>query len=179
MEIDTLRGTLPDYAKDLRLNLGSLSGITSLTEQQLYGTMLATAIASRDPEVLAAVAADVGPFLSPEATAAAKAAASLMAMNNVYYRFLHLVEQPQYATMPARLRMNLIANPGVDTVDFELWCLAVSAVNGCGSCVSSHERTVRGAGASAEMVQDVVRVASVIHAAAVTLAGERVLAPTA
>jgi alkyl hydroperoxide reductase subunit D len=178
MEIDTLRSTLPDYAKDLRLNLGSLSGITSLTEQQLYGTMLATAIASRDPEVLAAVAADVGPFLSPEATAAAKAAASLMAMNNVYYRFLHLVEQPQYATMPARLRMNLMANPGVDAVDFELWCLAVSAVTGCGSCVSSHERTVRAAGASAEMVQDVVRVASVIHAAAVTRAGERVLAPT-
>jgi len=175
MGIDELREKLPDHAKDVRLNLGSLSSISSLTEQQLYGTMLATAIAARDPEVLAAVAAEVGPFLSPEATAAAKAAASVMAMNNVYYRFLHLVEEPTYATMPARLRMNVIANPGVDKLDFELWCLAVSAVNGCGSCISSHERAVLAAGATREMVQDAVRVAAVIHAAAVTVGGERVL----
>ena len=68
---------------------------------------------------------------------AAKAAAAIMGMNNVYYRSLHLLKNPEYRTLPARLRMNIIANPGVDKVDFELWCTAVSAVNGCGMCLDS------------------------------------------
>jgi alkyl hydroperoxide reductase subunit D len=172
MSLDTLKSALPDYAKDLRLNLGSLENTPSLSSQQLWGTMLAAAIASRNEMTLAAVDQAAGQHLSPEAKDAAKAAAAIMAMNNVYYRFLHLVEKPDYATMPARLRMNVIGNPGVDQLDFELWSLAVSAINGCGRCIESHEHEVIAKGASKEMVQDAVRIAAVVHAVAVTLEAE-------
>jgi lipoyl-dependent peroxiredoxin subunit D len=176
MTIDELRERLPEYAKDTRLNLGSITGITTLTEQQLYGTMLSSALASRDAETIAAVADDAVGRMTPAAVDAARAAASIMAMSNVYYRFLHLVEEPQYASMPIKLRMQAIGAPGVDKIDFELWCIAVSAINGCGSCVTAHERKALEAGASREMVQDVVRIASVVHAAALTVEGERALA---
>ena len=69
-------------------------------------------------------------------------------MNNVYYRFVHLVGNDEYAKLPARLRMNVIGSPGVDKTDFELYSLAVSAINGCGACVAAHERAVRKAGIS-------------------------------
>jgi alkyl hydroperoxide reductase subunit D len=87
-------------------------------------------------------------------------------MNNIYYRFLHLVEDPEYAQMPARLRMNVIGNPGIDKQDFELMALAVSAIEGCGTCVASHERTLRKHGLGRESVQSAVRVASTVHAVA-------------
>ena len=96
----------------------------------------------------------------------AKAAAAVMAMNNVYYRFLHLVEDGEYQTLPARLRMNVIGNPGIDRNDFELLSLAVSAVNGCGLCITAHERKLREHGTSREAVQSAVRIASVIHGVA-------------
>ena len=93
-------------------------------------------------------------------------------MNNVYYRFTHLASAPDYKGLPARLRMNVIGKPGVDKVDFELWCLAVSAINGCGVCIDSHEKILRDAGLSAEQIQAAVRIAAVVHAVAATLDGE-------
>jgi alkyl hydroperoxide reductase subunit D len=77
--------------------------------------------------------------------------------------------------MPARLRMNVIGKPGVEKVDFELWSLAVSAVNGCGMCMEAHEKVVRQAGLSTEHVQTAVRIASVVHAVAAVLDGEAAL----
>jgi alkyl hydroperoxide reductase subunit D len=103
---------------------------------------------------------------------AAKAAAAVMAMNNIYYRFTHLASATDYRTMPARLRMNVIGKPGVEKADFELWSLAVSAINGCGTCIDAHERELRAAGLSAEMIQAAVRIAAVVHAVAVTLESE-------
>ena len=176
MTIDTIRDALPDYAKDLKLNLSSLLNDSVLTEQQRWGTLLATALAARNPRLIAAVSADAARHLSPAALTAAKAAASIMAMNNIYYRFTHLASDPDYATMPARLRMNVIANPGVDKVDFELWSLAVSAVNGCGKCIDAHDQVLRKAGVTREAIQQAVRIASVIHAVAATLDGEASLA---
>jgi lipoyl-dependent peroxiredoxin subunit D len=172
MSIETLKNRLPEYAKDLKLNLSSLAAEAALTEQQRAGAFVASALASRNAEVTVAMLAEFGPRLSPEALNAAKAAAAIMAMNNIYYRFTHLVEAPDYKTMPAKLRMNVIAKPGVEKADFELWSLAVSAVNGCGMCVDSHERIVRAAGISAETVQAAVRIAAVVHAVAATLDGE-------
>ena len=81
-------------------------------------------------------------------------------MNNIYYRFLHLVEDVEYQGMPARLRMNVLANPGIDRLDFELLSLAVSAINGCGLCVSSHEKKLRQHGITREMIQSAVRIAA-------------------
>lgn len=176
MGVATVREDLPGYAKDLRLNLGSVTSSTSLTEQQLWGTVLASAIASRGRTVLAELSDEATAHLSPEAATAAKTAAAVMAMNNVYYRSVHLleegVEDPEYGRLPARLRMNALADPGVDKVDFELWSVAVSAVNGCGRCLAAHERELRGRGISREVIQDAIRVAAVVHAAAVTLEAE-------
>ena len=96
-------------------------------------------------------------------------------MNNVYYRFTHLVGG-EYPRLPAKLRMNVMARPGVDKADFELWSLAVSAINGCGMCMEAHERVVVEAGLSREQVQAAVRIAAAVHAVAATLDGEEALA---
>jgi lipoyl-dependent peroxiredoxin subunit D len=142
----------------------------------LWGTVLACALATRSAHVIAEVASEAGDNLSAEAFEAAKAAASIMAMNNVYYRATHLIGDETYATLPAKLRMSIIGRPGVDTVDFELWCLAVSAVNGCGYCLESHEKVIREAGLSRELVQEALRIAAVINAVAATLDAEAALA---
>jgi alkyl hydroperoxide reductase subunit D len=171
MSLDTLKNALPDYAKDIRLNLGSLATEPALTEEQRAGTFVVAALAARNPTVTAALLAEFGPRLSAESLTAAKAAAAIMAMNNVYYRFTHLVGG-DYPTMPAKLRMNVMARPGVDKATFELWSLAVSAVNGCGMCMESHEKAVRQHGLTAEQVQAAVRIAAVVHATAAVLDGE-------
>jgi lipoyl-dependent peroxiredoxin subunit D len=170
MSLETLKNALPEYAKDIRLNLGSLAGEPALNEEERAGTFIASALASRNPAVSMAILAEFTPMLSPEALNAAKAAAAVMAMNNVYYRFTHLVGG-DYATMPAKLRMNVMARPGVDKATFELWSLAVSAINGCGMCMESHEKAVRQHGLTAEHVQAAVRIAAVVHAAAAVLDG--------
>jgi alkyl hydroperoxide reductase subunit D len=175
MSFEALRNRLPDYAKDLKLNLGSLASEPSLTPQQRAGTFVASALASRNAATTAAIVAAFAPALSPEALAAAKAAAAIMGMNNVYYRFTHVVGG-DYANLPARLRMNVIGRPGVEKADFELWCLAVSAINGCGACMASHEQAVRQAGLLAEQVQAAVRIAATVHAVAAVLDGEAALA---
>ena len=172
MPIEALKDALPDYAKDLKLNLSSLAQDTSLTEQQRAGAFIACALASRERTTITAITTEFAPKLSAEALQAARAAASIMAMNNIYYRFTHLASAPDYKTLPARLRMNVIAKPGVDKVDFELWCLAVSAINGCGVCIDSHEKILRDAGLTAEQVQAAVRIAATVHAVAATLDAE-------
>ncbi|MEM9233815.1 MAG: carboxymuconolactone decarboxylase family protein [Pseudomonadota bacterium] len=175
MSIDTLKDQLPDYAKDIRLNLSSLENETVLNDQQKYGTFLATALASRNATVIREIADIAEDKLDPVAFTAAKAAAGIMGMNNIYYRFAHLVSEKNYATMPAKLRMQIIGNPGVDKLDFELWSLAVSAINGCGMCLDSHDAIVRKGGMTSEQVQAAVRIASVVHAAAAIIDGEDAL----
>ena len=172
MSIEYLKTALPEYAKDLKLNLSSLASEPVLTEQQRAGTFIAAALAARSPVVVEALVAEFAPRLSAAALDAAKAAAAIMAMNNIYYRFVHMVSATDYKSMPAKLRMNVIGKPGVEKVDFELWSLAVSAINGCSACVDAHEREVRKAGLGAEAVQAAVRIASVVHAVAATLDGE-------
>ena len=165
MNLDAMIDTLPSYARDLKLNYSTLVRNNSeLTEQQLWGTVVVSAIATRSADLTAAVLEAAGGHLSAQALEAAQAAAAVMSMNNVFYRFHHLSENEKYATMPARLRMNALRGHGVEDVDFELWSLAVSAINACGKCVSSHEKVVRGKGATEELVVAVVRVAAVIHA---------------
>ncbi|MBR0645840.1 carboxymuconolactone decarboxylase family protein [Plastoroseomonas hellenica] len=175
MSLEALRNALPEYAKDLKLNLGSLATEPVLTQQQLAGTFIASALASRNAQVVQAITAEFAPKLSAEALTAAKAAASIMGMNNVYYRFTHLVGG-DYPKLPAKLRMNVMAKPGVEKVDFELWSLAVSAINGCGMCMEAHEKVVLHGGLSKEAVQAAVRIAATVHAVAATLDGEQALA---
>lgn len=179
MSIDQIRDQIPDYAKDLRLNLSTVLSQPELTARQIWGTTLASAIAARHAGLTAAVAEAAAAQLSPTELSAAKTAASLMAMNNIYYRFTHLSGVADFKTMPARLRMNGLASHGTDAVDFELWCLAVSAVNGCGRCIEAHEAEVLKKGASKEQIQNVVRIAAVIAAVATTLDGVAALASSA
>ncbi|GAA3088435.1 carboxymuconolactone decarboxylase family protein [Streptosporangium carneum] len=176
MSVDSLKSSLPDFAKDIKLNLGSLVTTSSLGEQQLWGTLLACAAATRSQRVIAEIAAEAADVLSAEAFRAAKGAAAIMAMNNVYYRSMHLIGDETYATMPAKLRMTFIGNPGVDKVDFELWSLAVSAIGGCGRCLESHEQVLRQAGMPREQIQEAIRIAAVVNAVAAVLESEAALA---
>lgn len=164
MSLDSLIDTLPACARDLKLNYSSLiRNNTELTAQQLWGTVAASAIATRSAGLTAAALATAAEQLSPAALDAAKGAAAVMGMNNIFYRFHYLASNQKYATMPARLRMNALRGHSVEEVDFELWSLAVSAINSCGKCVDAHERVIRDKGASEELVLAVVRVAAVIH----------------
>ncbi len=176
MSIDRIKQQIPDYAKDLRINIGNVldpeRAADGMTAEQVYGTALATAIASRNIELLAAVEEEVGPKLSAEWLEAARSAAAIMGMNNIYYRFVHLASNKDYASMPAGLRMSVIGRPGIDKADFELMSLAVSAVNGCGLCIDSHEKVLKQAGVSKEVVQHAVRIASVVHAVATVFDAE-------
>src|SRR5580692_6726839 len=167
--LDTIRDSLPDYARDLRLNLGSVlapTGAPGLTERQIWAVAVAAAIAARHVPLARDLEALAAAHLTPADLNAARAAAAVMGMNNIYYRFLHLVDDAEYQQLPARLRMNVLANPGIDKQDFELLSLAVSAINGCGTCVASHERQLRQHGMTREGVQSAVRIAATIHGVA-------------
>ena len=167
--MDTIKERIPDYARDLRLNISSVltpQGAPGLNESQLWMVAFASAIASRNADLARSIEAEATTRLTPVEIEAARSAAAIMGMNNVYYRFLHLVEDEEYAKLPTRLRMNVIGSPGIAKSDFELVSLAVSAVNGCGRCVTAHERVLRQHEVSREAVQTAVRIASVIHAIA-------------
>ena len=172
MELEQLLNHVPEYAKDLKLNLGSLTRQTELSEQQTWGTVAACAIAARNRQLSESLLAEAARHLNEPAMFAAKAAAAVMGMNNIFYRFRHLSGNEKYATMPARLRMQVIGKHGSDPVDFELWCLAVSAINGCGVCVEAHENVLRDKGVSEETVLAAVRIAATIHALAVVFDSE-------
>jgi alkyl hydroperoxide reductase subunit D len=169
MSIEALKSRIPDFAKDVRLNLSSMASDETLTPEQKYGLFVACGIASRNPVVRAALAGEAAQHVGAATIAAAKSAAAIMGMNNVYYRFQHLVSNPEYKTMPARLRMNAMANPGVPKLDFELWSLAVSAINGCAACMDSHEDVLRKGGLPAATIHTAVRFAAVIQSAAIAI----------
>ncbi|MFT3715029.1 MAG: carboxymuconolactone decarboxylase family protein [Gordonia sp. (in: high G+C Gram-positive bacteria)] len=162
MSIDNLKDALPDYAKDLKLNLGSLSRTTALDEEQLWGTLLATAAATRNATVLKEIADEAADNLSEEAYNAALGAASIMGMNNVFYRGRGYLDG-RYDDQRVGLRMNIIGNPGVEKKNFELWSMAVSAINGCEHCVGAHEAVVREAGLDKEAVFEALKTASIVQ----------------
>lgn len=166
MSLKAFSDALPDYAKDIRLNLGSLLSDQMLGDQRKYGLLLACAHGSGYKPIVEAAEAECTPHLSAEAANAARAAAAVMAMNNVYYRFVHLASNTEYGQMPAKLRMNVIGSPGIDKVDFELFSLAVSAMNGCGLCIDSHEKVLRQHNIGADIIQSAARIGAVIKAAA-------------
>lgn len=162
MSIDQLQGQIPDFA-DV-----DDAGET-LSPQSKLGLLLASAIATRNTIVTAAMETAAGVMMTPAAVEAAKSAASVMAMNNVYYRFVHLVSNPGYKIMPARLRMNWLGSPRVDRSDVELWALAVSAINGCGACMDAHEKALRQSGVSSDTIQKAVRFAAIVQSVAVAI----------
>src|SRR5918997_2819789 len=166
MSLKQFADALPDYAKDLRLNISSALNDQTLGDQRKYGLLLACAHGTGYKPIVAAAEAEAEGKLSEQAAAAARAAAAVMAMNNVYYRFVHLASNPEYGTMPAKLRMNFIATHGIDKDDFELFSLAVSAMNGCGMCIDSHERILQQHNVKSEVIQSAARIGAVMKAVA-------------
>src|SRR5262244_2352562 len=165
--LESLRAAIPETAKDLRLNLHGVLQPGSLTKEQIWGVAVASAIASRNPQLRQATLEDALVHVAPEVVEDAKAAAALMGMNNVYYRFRHMIGRDEYTQKPARLRMQRIGHVATNKPDFELFCLAVSAINGCESCIRSHEQVVREGGISEDQVNDAIRIAATFHGAAV------------
>ena len=166
MSLKQFAENLPDYAKDIRLNLGSILSDQLIGEDRKLGLLLACAHGSGYRPLVAAAEAEIEGKLSDQAANAARGAAAVMAMNNVYYRFVHLVANPEYGKMPAKLRMNFIGSHGIAKDDFELFSLAVSAMNGCGMCIDSHERVLLEHGVKPDTIQSAVRIAAVMKAIA-------------
>jgi alkyl hydroperoxide reductase subunit D len=177
--LEAVKDMLPEYARDLKLNLGGLVNASPLNQQQLWGAIVAVAAASAPSPAVAQLDEEAKQHLSAEAYSAAHAAAAIMAMNNVYYRAKHLLADlgvTSYANVPPRLRMQVIGtHGGVPKEDFELWSMAVSAVNGCGTCLVSHEQELRKANMSTEQIHEGLRIAAVIKAVCATLSAEMAL----
>lgn len=169
MNLTELAESLPAYARDLKLNLQNVLAQQELTEQQTWTTAVACALACRNEALSRAVLAEAAGKLAPQQLESAKAAFAIMEMNNIYYRFRHMLAKDEYANVPARLRMQAIRTHGGDPVDFELACLAASSINGCEACIKSHEAVVREKGVSPEAVVASVRIAATLHAVAAVL----------
>jgi len=170
--LEVVRGELADAHRDTRLNLQSVLESPSLTPEQRWGVAVACAFAARNEKLKEALLHEARQALGDKADPViedARAAASLMAMNNVYYRFRHMVGKESYSTKRAGLRMNRLVQVLTNKVDFELVCLAVSAINGCERCIQAHEKTVRDAGMPAEKVHDAIRIAATVQGVAVGL----------
>jgi alkyl hydroperoxide reductase subunit D len=164
--VEELRSAIPEAAKDIKLNLQSVLQPGALTPAQRWGVAIASAIAARNVRLRDALIEDARAQVGPEVI---DDAAALMAMNNVYYRFRHMIGKPSYSQMPARLRMQRIVKPATNKTDFELFCLAVSAINACEMCIRSHEEVVIKGGLSEDQVHDAIRIAATINAAAVAI----------
>jgi alkyl hydroperoxide reductase subunit D len=166
---ESLRARIPEYARDIKLNLQSVLQPGTLSAEQRWGVAVASAAAARNRELFDALIADAQAEVGAAVIEDALAAASIMAMNNVYYRFRHLIGKESYEQKPARLRMQRIARPATNKTDFELFCIAVSAINACELCIRSHEAIVLEGGLTEDHVHEAVRIAAVVNAAATAL----------
>lgn len=169
--LNDIKARLPDWAKDIRLNLDATIARSSLEPRLAVGAALAAAYAARSPALVEA-------FRRPDAldethAHGALTAAALMGMNNVWYPYVEMSGDSELATLRPELRMNAYANHGgVDRRAFETWALAASIVGKCGHCVSSHYRLLKESGATVQQLRDVGRIAAVISAAAHVIAVE-------
>ncbi len=172
MNLQELKDSLPEFAKDVKLNLSSLIAGTDtggLSISQVAGITLACAYATKNQALIEATTNQTASVLNAAEVNAAKAAAAMMAMNNIYYRFVHLVSDKEFAKLPAKLRMNIIATHGIDKLDFELYSLAISAINGCGMCIDSHVEELKKHGLSLEAIQMSIRIAAIMNSVAQVL----------
>ena len=167
--VDSLAAEIVEPARDIKLNLQSVLASGSLTAEQRWGVAIASAVASRNVRLQVAVIADARDQVARAVVEDAVAAAAIMGMNNVYYRFRHLIGKPSYGDRPARLRMNRLVKPAGSKVDCELSALAARAVGGCECCLCAHEKVVIEGGLTEEQVHDAIRIAATVHAAAIAL----------
>lgn len=168
--LDALKEKLPEPARDLKINLGNVLASETLTKEQVWGAALASAYYVGDLALRDAVLADAKALEIPQPTLDdAQAAAAVMGMNTVYFRFRHLIGKPGYAQRPARLRMQWISRPRSTKLDYEIFALAVAALAGCETCIKAHEDAVIKGNLTEEHVNDVIRIAAVMQGVAVGL----------
>jgi alkyl hydroperoxide reductase subunit D len=162
---------MPDYAKDIKINLKNVldSERSRLSSKQIAIVSLACALAAKHKDIISAIEENAKLVLDEKEINAAKGSAVIMGMNNIYYRFTHLASNKSYEKMPVGLRMQVIANHGIEKLDFELACLAVSSINGCGMCIDSHESVLKNEGFDEGQIQDAIKIASVINATSFAL----------
>lgn len=172
MGIKEIRQSLNEYAKDIKINLGNVldeEGSDGLNDKQIAGIALSSAYTTKNEQLIRALLEEYNGKFSEDELSAIKGATAIMGMNNIYYRFIHLVSDAEYGKLPAGLRMNIIGNPGIEKIDFELYSLAISAINGCGMCMDAHVGVLQKAGVSKQGIQSTIRIAAVINATAQAL----------
>ena len=167
--LDAIFAEIPEVAKNLRLNLSAVLAGGTLAPSERWGVAIAVALASRSRRLAEALIASRPEEVTAKTVEDAVAAATLTSMSNVLYRFRHLVDKPSYDQKPTRLRMKRLTGPATTRAAFELFSLAVSVVNACAICVRSHEATLLEHGTTEDQIHDAVRIASVVHGAAVAL----------
>ena len=160
---------LPEYAKDIKLNYSSIvNNHSGLSDEQFYGVILSSAIASRNNDLVNGIKSQYVEFLKESTLNGVNAAVAMMSMTNIYYRFAHIIENDSYIKMNPGLRMNIMRDPGVEKLDFEIYSLAVSIVNGCGMCITAHEKQlVSHHGVSLETIQLIAKISAIIHSLSV------------
>lgn len=167
MMLNKILDNLPEYAKDIKLNFSTmLNNHSGLTDEQFWGVVLSSALASRNSELVAAIKAEQQAMFTEQLLGGINAAFAMMSMTNIYYRFTHIIENDSYAKMPAGLRMNIMREPGIPKLDFEIYSLAVSIINGCGMCITAHEAQLIKHSFSQESVQLIAKIAAVVHSIA-------------
>lgn len=166
--LEQLKAALPEYAKDIKINLGTLLGEQNqvLTSKQILGVALTSAYAAKQKTLIHVLEKEAQNILNETEIKAVKSATTVMAMNNIYYRFLHISADKEYAQMPVGLRMQAIVNHGIDNIDFEVFSLAASVVNGCGMCIDAHANQLLKHQLSKTQVQMVAKIAAVVNSAA-------------
>ncbi len=169
--LEELKSQIPDYARDVKINLQTLISVDNqaLNPKQIFGSALASAYATKEKTLIKVLENEAKNILSEAELNAAKTAAIIMAMNNIYYRFTHISEDKEYSQMPAGLRMKGIADHGIDKVDFEMFSLAVSAINGCGMCIDAHAHQLLKHNLTKLQIQMVIKIAAVVNSAAQVL----------
>lgn len=172
MSLQSLRDALPVYAADQKHNLITLSEEQLLSEQQKWGCFLACAYATGQASLIVALEGEASGRLTPAARTAAKSAATIMAMNTVYYAAINQLSNHDYRGQPPGLAMTALSQKDVDKIDFELWALAVSAVRQCGVCLNVHEAELHKRNVTLERVQAALRIAAVMSAVATVIAIE-------
>ena len=171
-QLNELRSSLPEEAKDLKLNIQGVLRPEALTEHQAWGCALASACFIKDLDVAAAVAEDAAAAGVPADTLEdARAAAAIMGMNTVYYRFKHMIKahKDAYENLPAKLRMNRMARVASTKQDFELFSMSCAALAGCELCITMHEQSILAEGGSEAAVHDAVRVAAAVNGFSIAL----------
>lgn len=164
--INELLTSLPEYSKDTKINMQSILNKENniLAQKQTYLIALSCAYQIGNQNIISVFHNEFSNILTEEEIRGAKVAMSIMSMNTIYYRFIHLADNgSEYLKIPAGLRMQGIASHGIDKDIFEAMSLAIAALEGCGMCISSHEKQLSNSNWSKNQIQMVIKIAAVIN----------------